>query len=435
MEMITVACPKCKGSLQADAKQERIFCMYCRAEVKVKKEKKSRGATATSLIKKGFLALEHQEWGKARKSLNKAAEMEPENAQIYVGLLMAETGTAKEEELGLIENNHSHILINGDLHSVSIASLSQLINYQKAERFADSELKMRLNAYNDQLMAIEAEVKERKGWKMWIGAMLHAIIYPLVLVEIMSLLIEGHFSILNLTIFGSSDGELVWIVSLMFALIWIIALCCIYLSKKKNIRNKIVEEFRKKERTVNISEASNGKKKAGFGVGAIVALVIIGSAITLFFIMGLGSDSSGVHFTDERVQISHGGLTFEIPENINPSRSDNNVLAMHFNEDGSIWANFEPHVALESGEELEAFKNRIFANHANLIPTGAYETMSINGVPALLQEATNQNGRNLLVFMKGDADHEAHIMRFHAREDSHFETYRPYFIEILESIR
>ena len=244
--MVTVECPKCKGSLQVDEKHDKIFCMYCRAEVMVKKPKSKGSSRAESLIKKGFLALEHREWGKARKALNKAAEIEPENAQIYVGLLMVETGCAKEEDLGIVENNRKNILINGNLHAITIHSLSELVNYQKAERFADDALKQRLNTYNEQVIAIEAEVKRRKGWKSWIGVVLHSLVYPIVIVEILSFWIEGHLSILNLSIFGSQDTELMLIVYGMFALIWLISFFVVWGFKLAKIRDQVKDEFRNK---------------------------------------------------------------------------------------------------------------------------------------------------------------------------------------------
>ena len=249
MEMVTVACPKCKGNLQVDSKHDRIFCMYCRAEVIVKKPKSKESNRAESLIKKGFLALEHREWGKARKALNKAAEIEPENAQIYVGLLMAETGCPKEEELGFIEHNHSNILINGNLHKVTVNSLSEMVNYKKAERFADNSLKVRLQSYNDQLIAIETEVRQRKNWKIWVTGIPHALIYPYIMLEILYLIAgDGWFHFTRVTFNPNRRffPEFFWINIGVFAFFGLMALLLIYKVKKDKLRTKVIEEFRMK---------------------------------------------------------------------------------------------------------------------------------------------------------------------------------------------
>jgi len=36
MEIITIECPKCKGTVHVDKSVDQLFCMYCRAEIQIK---------------------------------------------------------------------------------------------------------------------------------------------------------------------------------------------------------------------------------------------------------------------------------------------------------------------------------------------------------------------------------------------------------------
>ena len=135
MKMIVVECPKCKGSLQVNENLEKIFCMYCRAEVVVKSPEQTgggAGATADSLIKRGFLLVEHQDWEKAVEVFDQAANIDPENAQVYLGMLLTEARVKKENALG----NHDQ-------------PLTKYPSYQKAIRFADPALREKLEKFNE----------------------------------------------------------------------------------------------------------------------------------------------------------------------------------------------------------------------------------------------------------------------------------------------
>ena len=205
MEMVTVECPKCKGSLQVDMKHDKIFCMYCRAEVMVKKPKTNdRGARIESLIKKGFLSLEHGEWKKAERVLNKAAEIDPENAQIYLGLLMAENYASKEEELGKASG-----------------SLESLANYQKIWKFADDDLKERLEQYHESAVvngeALEARNK-KAGWRFLVYVIV-SFILALFLIEAITQAVGG-VSAGHVFIYGSEDelGGL----AIIFGVLWVL---------------------------------------------------------------------------------------------------------------------------------------------------------------------------------------------------------------------
>lgn len=135
MKMMTIECPKCKGSLQVDSAQEKSVCMYCRAEV-VLKNLGNTSATGGSLFERGMILVEHGDFEKAIEVFDRAAEIEPRNAHIYVGMLLAdlritEESLLKEQAIPLDNNSH----------------------YQKAVRFADQGLKERLEGYNQAIIA------------------------------------------------------------------------------------------------------------------------------------------------------------------------------------------------------------------------------------------------------------------------------------------
>ena len=85
---------------------------------------------ASALVKRGFLALEDGEWEKADEFFEQALNQNAEDAQAYLGKLMAELKVSKEENL--IECKEP---------------FENMSNYQKAVRFADNNLKKTLQSY------------------------------------------------------------------------------------------------------------------------------------------------------------------------------------------------------------------------------------------------------------------------------------------------
>lgn len=150
MEIITIECPKCKGELHVKEDTEKLFCMYCRAEVIVKAPEENPVQVETagleSLVKRGFLSLEYSEWSKAEEVFDKAANIDPEHAPLYVGKLLSRLRLKKEAEL----QNHKR-------------DLTRYNEYQKAIRFGDDALKKRLEAYNEQALRKEAEYEKEEA--------------------------------------------------------------------------------------------------------------------------------------------------------------------------------------------------------------------------------------------------------------------------------
>lgn len=131
MELITIKCPSCKGELHVNSETLNCFCMYCRSEIKINNT--NHGIiNSNSLLKRGFLSLEFSDWAKAIEVFEHAANIEPENPQIWIGLLLAELELTEEKDLALYDFD-----------------LNLYTNYKKALRFADSELSSLLIKYND----------------------------------------------------------------------------------------------------------------------------------------------------------------------------------------------------------------------------------------------------------------------------------------------
>ena len=90
----------------------------------------SVSGNASALVKRGFLALEDGDWNKADGFFEQALNQDAEDAQAYLGKLMAELQVKTQDEL---KNCQEHF--------------DSSTNYQKAIRFADSSLSSELKGY------------------------------------------------------------------------------------------------------------------------------------------------------------------------------------------------------------------------------------------------------------------------------------------------
>ena len=82
------------------------------------------------LLKRAFMFLEDSEWDKAEEYCERVLDLDPENAQAYLGKLMVELHVHHQEEL----NNCEHAFDCSD-------------NYKKVVRFSNEALKMALEGY------------------------------------------------------------------------------------------------------------------------------------------------------------------------------------------------------------------------------------------------------------------------------------------------
>jgi Tfp pilus assembly protein PilF len=84
-------------------------------------------ANVAPLLKRAFMFLEDGDWTSADKYCERVLDIDPENAQAYLGKLMAEL----------------HVK-NQDILKDQAEPFNASINYQKAIRFADEKLKSTL---------------------------------------------------------------------------------------------------------------------------------------------------------------------------------------------------------------------------------------------------------------------------------------------------
>ena len=112
------------------------------------------GNTNTApLLKRAFMFLEDGDWQSADEYCEKVLDLEPECARAYLGKLMAELEVRKQELLG----NQAE-------------EFTDSINYQKACRFADDELKSALDDYAKNVIYLKAQrtmtvAKEENNFK------------------------------------------------------------------------------------------------------------------------------------------------------------------------------------------------------------------------------------------------------------------------------
>ena len=104
------------------------------------------GATAGSLLRRGQLFLEDEEWNSAKEYFNKVLDIDPENADAYLGFLMADLKVKKPDDLP--KQNKL---------------LRDQVNYQKAVRFAVEAKSNRLEAMaSEQEARLKKEEEERR---------------------------------------------------------------------------------------------------------------------------------------------------------------------------------------------------------------------------------------------------------------------------------
>lgn len=97
-------------------------------------------SSTAPLLKRAFMFLEDGDWNSADEYCEKVLDIDPECAEAYVGKLMAELEVNKESELGRYSEEYT-----------------DEINYKKALRFANGELKKRLEEYSLNVIYLKAE--------------------------------------------------------------------------------------------------------------------------------------------------------------------------------------------------------------------------------------------------------------------------------------
>lgn len=105
----------------------------------------SGNSNVKPLLKRAFMFLEDGEWAKADEYCENVLNQDPENAQAYLGKMLADLQVKSQEELSKYEY-----------------PLDKSGNYQKAIRFGDDQLAGMLTGYNEQIKE-RIENKRLKG--------------------------------------------------------------------------------------------------------------------------------------------------------------------------------------------------------------------------------------------------------------------------------
>ena len=92
----------------------------------------SNNTDIAPLLKRAFIFLEDGNWKDADEYCERVLDIDPENAQAYLGKLMAELKVHKQDDLAKLET-----------------SFDENDNYIKAARYADEKLRDKLNSYLD----------------------------------------------------------------------------------------------------------------------------------------------------------------------------------------------------------------------------------------------------------------------------------------------
>lgn len=100
-------------------------------------------ANIAPLLKRVFMFLEDGKWQDAEEYCEKVLDLEPENAEAYIGKLMAELKVKKESDLASLRT-----------------PIDEMENYKKAIRFADESTRIRLMGYLSGWKRLLQEVEE-----------------------------------------------------------------------------------------------------------------------------------------------------------------------------------------------------------------------------------------------------------------------------------
>ena len=105
-------------------------------ETVLKETVPASATNTTPLLKRAFIFLEDADWKNANEYCEKVLDIDPEDAQAYLGKLMAELKVKKQEDLKNCEK-----------------TFDDRNNYQKAIRFGDDKLKTTLTSYTNYINA------------------------------------------------------------------------------------------------------------------------------------------------------------------------------------------------------------------------------------------------------------------------------------------
>lgn len=143
---MVLKCEMCGYNVEVLPGENKATCASCGSLTALQTQATGGAERLEPLMKRIALSLEYDEWEKAADLLEQALNIDPENAKLYVALLMTETKSKKEENLADFP---------GDI--------SAYLNYQKALRFADEGLAKRLEQYNRAALERKRQAEEQEA--------------------------------------------------------------------------------------------------------------------------------------------------------------------------------------------------------------------------------------------------------------------------------
>lgn len=136
--MTVFKCKMCGATLEIKENQSLVTCEYCGTRQTLTefddspRAKQSSADQCRPFLERAFLFLEDGKWQDANNYCEKALDVDPKNAEAYLGKLMAELRVRKQEELADCKK-----------------PFDSSTNYQKAVRFGGDTVGKTLTEYND----------------------------------------------------------------------------------------------------------------------------------------------------------------------------------------------------------------------------------------------------------------------------------------------
>ena len=158
--MAVFKCKMCGGALEVQNGESVAVCEYCGTKQTVSEKEiiiketvvvKEDNSKVRALIERAFLFLEDEEWESADEYCEKILDLEPQNAMAYLGKLCVELEICGIDGLSYEDDDFEDYL-----------------NFKKAVRFADDELKARIDCIlnkRDERLADERRIEEEREAK------------------------------------------------------------------------------------------------------------------------------------------------------------------------------------------------------------------------------------------------------------------------------
>jgi len=178
-------------------------------------------------LEKGFILIEEEQWERAEVEFKSVINSQPKNAQAYLGLLLAGRKLRKEEDL-----------------AKSTTSLEDDVNFRMTLRFADGNLKRRLERYNEEVSErVKKEAELHVEISSAVGCVMPLILgvpIAIVIAEIWFLIFWEDFQLINLNFFGHPWADALAYIGLIFAYLTgaFFAWVGVYMFKEAKIRKE-----------------------------------------------------------------------------------------------------------------------------------------------------------------------------------------------------